>query len=201
MDHSYPVAAGLKILSPWEETIPAEPAYHIKSTESTGIKGELVYAGIGGEGDYAGLDVRGKVVLTDMNWAPARPEKAVIAYAKGAAALLIMNWGLADKENRLSDGCGKIAMREPDSGVTRRDSRHTGYFHLSLSRRIFERFVSARICTDLAASEGNTGLGDCQGDGRLFGLRPAGRAIFDCGFHLDAWGRSAIRNATGNALV
>lgn len=37
-----------------------------------------------------------KIVLTDMTWAPPRPEKARIALEKKAKALIIMNWGTAD---------------------------------------------------------------------------------------------------------
>lgn len=39
-----------------------------------------------------------KIILTDMNWSPGRPEKARIAWEMGAKALIIMNWGKAEDD-------------------------------------------------------------------------------------------------------
>ncbi len=71
---------------------------HIESTPDSGIEGELIYLGSGTYEDYQGQDVRGKIVLTDMNWSPGRPEKARIAWEMGAKALIIMNWGKAEDD-------------------------------------------------------------------------------------------------------
>lgn len=50
----------------------------------------LVFAGQGAEADYAGLDVTGKIVLTERA-GPALAAKEATARAHGASALLIMN--------------------------------------------------------------------------------------------------------------
>ena len=66
------------------------------STPPEGIEGELVYVGAGGESDYAGKDVSGKIMLASLSYAPPRPEKMRIATVHGARALIIMNWGPPD---------------------------------------------------------------------------------------------------------
>lgn len=77
---SYPGEATLKVTSPCEKDIPARPVCHIDSTPNRGIEGEVIYLGSGGYEDYKGVDPQGKIILTDMNWSPARPEKARIAW-------------------------------------------------------------------------------------------------------------------------
>ena len=103
MDHfpmyqSYPGEASLKLLSPEERHIKARPVGHIDSTPEGGLEGELIYLGSGTYEDYEGIDVSDKIVLTNMNWSPGRPEKARIAWEMGAKALIIMNWGEADSD-------------------------------------------------------------------------------------------------------
>ena len=93
MYQSYPGEAELKVMGPEVKEIKARPVCHIDSTPEEGIERELVYLGSGTYEDYEGVDVKGKIVLTDMNWSPGRPEKARIAWEMGAAALIIMNWG------------------------------------------------------------------------------------------------------------
>ena len=44
-----------------------------------GISGELVYVGAGALADFEGKDVRGKIVLTELSYSPARHEKQRIA--------------------------------------------------------------------------------------------------------------------------
>jgi hypothetical protein len=94
--HSYPGSAALRVTSPEERTIEALPSCHIPSTLDEGISGELVYVGAGGTDDFERVDVRGKIVLADMTWAPPRPEKARIAVEHGAKGIIILNWGTVD---------------------------------------------------------------------------------------------------------
>ena len=44
-----------------------------------GLTGELVYVGSGAAADFEGKDVRGKIVLTELSYSPARHEKQRIA--------------------------------------------------------------------------------------------------------------------------
>ncbi|WP_371227934.1 M28 family peptidase [Roseovarius sp. 2305UL8-3] len=75
------------------EDIASLPCLHVEPTPDAGLTVELVDVGPGGTEDYEGKDVRGKIVLAEVSYAPATPEKARIAAANGAAAILLMNWG------------------------------------------------------------------------------------------------------------
>ncbi len=69
------------------------PCLHVEPTPPEGYTAELVDVGPGGLGDYEGKDVRGKIVLAEVSYAPATPEKARIAASMGAAGIVLMNWG------------------------------------------------------------------------------------------------------------
>jgi hypothetical protein len=57
------------------------------------LSGELVYVGAGALADFEGKDVRGKIVLTELSYSPARHEKQRIAGERGAIGAVMMNWG------------------------------------------------------------------------------------------------------------
>ncbi len=90
---SYPHAGSLTLLSPEQRTIPAMTFAHSTTTPDEGLEGQLVYVGAGGEADYEGEDVRGKIVLAELSYAPPRPEKTRIAAVNGAIGLILINWG------------------------------------------------------------------------------------------------------------
>ena len=90
---SDPGDATLEVVSPEKRVIRALACAHIEPTPEGGYSAEIVDVGPGGEGDYVGKDVRGKIVLAEVSYAPATPEKARIASVKGAAGILLMNWG------------------------------------------------------------------------------------------------------------
>lgn len=91
--NSFPEYSDLKILYPETLQIKSLPCAHIASTLSEGLKADLVYVGSGGFDDYINKDVAGKVVLVEVSYAPATPEKARIAAEKGAIGMICMNWG------------------------------------------------------------------------------------------------------------
>ena len=88
---SYPGEASLSVLSPKAYEIPARPVCHIDSTPAEGLEGEVLYLGTGGYDRYEGVDARGKIILTDMNWSPARPETARIAEEMGSCSESIVS--------------------------------------------------------------------------------------------------------------
>lgn len=69
------------------------PCLHIEPTPEEGLTAEIVDVGPGALSDYEGKDVRGKIVLAEVSYAPATPEKARIAASMGAAGIVLMNWG------------------------------------------------------------------------------------------------------------
>ena len=76
-----------------EEEIESLPCAHIRSTKEEGEIFDLVYVGNGDAGSYDGIDVKGKMVLVEVTYAPPVPEKARIASEMGAAGIMCMNWG------------------------------------------------------------------------------------------------------------
>ena len=89
----------LEIVSPEHRVLKSLPCTHIEPTPEEGYRAELVDVGPGSFANYEGKDVRGKIVLAEVSYAPSTPEKERIASLKGAAGILLMNWGLDDDEN------------------------------------------------------------------------------------------------------
>ncbi len=95
---SFPEHAEFRVESPAAVAIQANTLGHSLETMPEGLSGELVYVGSGTQADYEGKDVRGKIVLTELSYSPARHEKQRIAGQKGAIGAVMMNWGLPDNE-------------------------------------------------------------------------------------------------------
>ncbi|HXX40140.1 MAG TPA: M28 family peptidase [bacterium] len=89
-------SADLRVLAPETRVLDADCCLHIASTTAEGITAELVFVGPGGVTDYRGKDVRGKIVLAEVSYAPPTPEKARLAAIHGAVGIVLMNWGTAD---------------------------------------------------------------------------------------------------------
>ncbi len=202
MYQSYPGEAELKILAPLPKKINARPVCHIDSTPAEGVEGELIYLGSGAYEDYEGKDVRDKIVLVNMNWSPGRPEKARIAWEMGAKALIIMNWGPNDSD-LIQMGAVKAQWGNPTPDTEKEIVRLTV---ISISRADGE-FLET-LCAE--GAEGNVKVwlkADAdrrwitadQPIGRLCGDQSRGRYVL-VGSHVDAWGKSAICNASGNAV-
>ncbi|MGD9866081.1 MAG: M28 family peptidase, partial [Pseudodonghicola sp.] len=93
---SFPEHAELTVRAPVEMSIQANTLGHSLLTLPEGMRGELVYVGSGAFADYEGKDVRGKIILTELSYSPARHEKQRIAALKGAIGAVMMNWGAPD---------------------------------------------------------------------------------------------------------
>ena len=96
--NSHPGTSKVKIVAPVQKEISSIACCHIESTPVGGADYEVVYLGSGGEEDYVGKDVAGKAVLVEVSYAPATPEKAMLASEHHAAAMICMNWGTAEHE-------------------------------------------------------------------------------------------------------
>jgi len=95
---SFPEHAEFRVEAPTEISIQANTLGHSLKTTDDGIRGEIIDVGGGGFSDYAGKDARGKIILTELSYSPARHEKQRIAGLKGAIGAVMMNWGLPDNE-------------------------------------------------------------------------------------------------------
>lgn len=198
MYQSYPGEAVLNVLSPKPMSIKARPVCHIESTPEEGLEGELIYLGSGAYEDYSGIDVTGKIVLTDMNWSPGRPEKARIAWEMGAKALIIMNWGASDSD-LIQMGAVKAQWGNPTPETEQDIVRLTV---ISISRKDGEQLIE--LCKHgvrvwLKADADRRWITADQPVGRIHGGKSSGKYVL-VGSHVDAWGKSAICNASGNAL-
>lgn len=89
--------ASLEIVSPESRVLQCLPCCHIDATPEEGVTSELIDVGPGSYADYEGKDVRGKIVLAEVSYAPSTPEKSRIASVMGAAGIILMNWGRDDE--------------------------------------------------------------------------------------------------------
>src|SRR3954447_1233785 len=95
---SFPEHAEFRVENPTSICIEANTLGHSLRTTEDGIRAEIVDVGSGAFADYAGKDARGKIILTELSYSPARHEKQRIAAMKGAIGAVMMNWGLPDNE-------------------------------------------------------------------------------------------------------
>lgn len=198
--HSYPKDAELRVIWPETKVIAAKPACHSASTLSEGIEGELIYLGVGSYEDYNGRDVHGRIGLVDMTWAPPRPEKARIAYEKGLKGLIIMNWGPLDNPVIQMGGTKsqwgnptpetfKSIPQIPVISVTRAAGQYLKNLCMKDEVRVWLRTEATREWV-----KANQPVGMIRGQGKT------GEFIL-VGGHLEAWGKTAVCNSSGNALV
>jgi hypothetical protein len=197
---SFPVGAELKVLAPEEKAIPCQVCCHIASMPPEGIRAELLYVGAGGEADYQGVDTLGKAVLAEISYAPPRPEKARIAVQHGAAALILMNWGLPE-HGTLPLGAIKGVWGNPTPetmptipciaalGITRGDGE---YLRALCQQGRVEVWLRA---------EATQGWGSLyQPWGRLAGATEPEKFLL-VGGHFDAWKPGVTDNAAGNGVL
>jgi hypothetical protein len=90
---SFPERADFRVEAPVKASFEANTLGHSIKTGPEGIGGELVDVGSGALSNYAGKDARGKIILTELSYSPARHEKQRIAASQGAIGAVMMNWG------------------------------------------------------------------------------------------------------------
>jgi hypothetical protein len=188
--HSNPGSAALRVVSPEERVIEALPSCHIPCTLDEGLTGALVHVGAGGYRDYAEVDAADKIVLADMTWAPPRPEKARIAFEKGAKALIISNWGAVKSVwGNPSPESFKEIPQLPAINIT----RAAGEYLKGLC-------ADGEVLVWLRADATREWVSANQPVGVLRAGKGSGEFVL-VGGHLEAWGQTAICNSSGNALM
>lgn len=95
---SFPSHAELRVDYPVQFVIQANTLGHSAVTSDDGLSGELVYLAAGTRDEFEATDVKGKIVLTELGYAPARHEKQRLARKHGALACVMLNWGLDDSD-------------------------------------------------------------------------------------------------------
>lgn len=202
MYHSYPKEAELRLLYPEDKIIATEPVCHITSTLPEGIEGELIYIKNGGYEDYKDKDVRGKILLADMTWSPGRPEKARIAYEMGAKGLIIMNWGPKEDNPVIQMGGVKSqwgnptpeAMKEipliPVLSITRKAGEYLK--EICINNEDVKVWFKAEATREWVNANQPMGILRAEKKTNEFVI---------VGSHIDAWGKAAICNSSGNAIL
>ena len=197
--HSYPGSAALRVTFPEERAIEALPSCHIPSTLDEGLAGELVYVGAGGYSDYEGLDVRAKIVLADMTWAPPRPEKARIALEKGAKAAIILNWGTPDNPT-IQRGAIKGVWGNPTPESFQRIPRIPVINITKAAGEYLKELCAAGKVEVWFRADATQ---EWVLANQPVGILRAGKDVKEfvlVGSHLEGWGKTAICNSSGNAL-
>lgn len=198
--NSAPLSSEVTVLLPVEEKIDSLPCAHIRATKPEGEVLELVYAGTGSYEAYKDLDVRGKMVLVEVSYAPPVPEKARIAYEKGAAGIMCMNWG-NDEEVICHRGLKAVwgnpterTFRDIPDLIGVSVTRNAG---LKLKQYCLDgQRVQVRVTAlaDRTWSKIHQPFGILRGSGRTDDF------LLVCS-HLDAWEPGVTCNATGNATA
>ena len=199
--HSNPGEAELKIVVPEEKSIRTKPVCHIKSTNEEGLQGELIYVEQGGYEDYQNIDPENKIILTEMTWSPGRPEKARIAWEKGAKAIIIMNWGPVENNPLIQMGGVKSQWGNPTPDTY---NEITDIPVLSITRKSGEYLKDILSNNDkvevwLKANSTREWVKAWQPMAEIRSENVTDEYIL-IGGHIDAWGKTAICNSSGNAM-
>ncbi|WP_130862311.1 M28 family metallopeptidase [Bacilliculturomica massiliensis] len=198
--NSDPQYSKVEVLSPEPMVIESLPCAHIKSTDPRGEEFDLVYVGTGSYEAYEGLDVRGKMVLVEVSYAPPVPEKGRIACEMGAAGMICMNWG-NDEEVICHRGL-KAVWGNPteETFPDIPDIIGVGITRLS-GLRLKELCLSgAPVRLRITAVATRTWSKVHQPKGILRGNGTSDEFLLVCS-HLDAWKPGVTCNATGNSTA
>jgi Iap family predicted aminopeptidase len=198
---SLPVDSRLRVLAPEVRELPSIPFMNIPNTPPQGIEGEVVDVLSGGEDDLRDKEVRGKIILAESSYSPARQEKIRLATGKGAAGALIAHWGL-EEPRLMVRGNAKAVWGNPTPetmhlmpkipvlGITKAD---LAFLRQLLSRGPVRVNITARV--DCGWKRMTLPVGRIEGSGG-----DADQFLI-LGGHYDAWGNGATDNANGNGLV
>lgn len=196
---SFPEEAAVRVLGPSEYEIVANTLGHSASTE--GIEGELVYVGSGAESDYEGKDVRGKITLSELSYAPARHEKAYIAWKRGSIAQIMMNWG-HDENTAVPFGSMKSAWGNPTPETLETEMPDLPCVGIARNEglKLKELCQQGPVRVWLRAKAEN-GWKPLTMTSAEFGAQ-AEREFLLLGGHMDSWfGPQATDNAAGSACI
>ncbi len=201
---SFPREAEFTILSEGGRRIEANTLGHSTETGPDGIEGELVYVGSGAFSDYEGLDVTGKIILTELSYSPARHEKQRIAAMMGAVGAVMMNWGPPDNTavpfgsvkpvwgNPTPENVHTEMATIPCIGIARIEG-------LALKDACAKGAVTCRFVTDVENGwrPVQITIGEIAAD-----EGPESDDFVLLGGHQDSWpGEAATDNAAGNACM
>ena len=202
---SFPEHADFSVTAPTPTAIQANTLGHSLETLPEGLRGELVYVGSGALADYAGKDVRGKIILTELSYAPARQEKQRIAGLMGASGAVMLNWGPADSQ-ALPFGSIKPLWGNPTPENYRREMPTIPCIGISRAAGLRLRDMCAagkvEVWLRTHVENGWRPIQITVGDLAAPATSPEAEDFVLLGGHQDSWqGQSATDNAAGSACL
>ena len=165
-----------------------------------GLEAELVYVGPGGEDDYESVDVKDKFVLAEVSYAPATPEKARIAWDKGAAGMVLVNWGTKEEDVI----CMRALKAVWGNPTTKTFDEIPQVCAVTISRPWGERLrdlcLRGKVTVKMNVSSVRKWETLPQPYGFLKGAVEPDKVVLVAG-HVDAWEPGVTCNATGDATM
>jgi len=197
---SFPHGATVEVLSPEHRIIKANAFAQAAPTPAEGIEAEIVHVCAGGLDHYRGLDVAGKITLSELSYSPPRPEKVRIAQAKGSIGQIMMNWGLPEHGTVPMGTCKPVwgnptpenadrMPRIPAVGISLADGKW-------LAKLARNGPVKVRIHCNTENRWGKIVIPVAE----IRGSVEPEKFVLVAG-HYDAWAEGATDNATGNAQM
>ncbi|MHC9237774.1 M28 family peptidase [Pseudooceanicola sp. 502str34] len=200
---SFPGKARIEVLDAQGavlRTIEANTFAQSVQTPPEGLEAELVHVGPGGYDDYEGVEAAGKITLSELSYAPPRPEKVRIATELGSIGQIMMNWGLPEHETLPMGTCkpmwGNPTQKNfadlpqiPAVGIRLQDG-------LWLAEACRKGPVTIRLHSEVENRWGKI----IQPMAWLEGSEEPEKFVI-VGGHYDAWGPAASDNAAGNSEV
>ncbi len=187
----YPGKSSLEIVSPESISIPCNGYSLSPLTSDAGISGELVYVGAGRASDYQGVDVRGKIVISD---GLAMPDKTLASQDAGAIGQIHINdeyihemcispvWGTPIPET------AHLLPKIPAVAVTKADGD-------KIRAAMEQGTVTVRMMTQ--PFKAWTKIPTLTGD--ISGTKEDTYVMFNG--HVDSWHYGAMDNGTANATM
>ncbi len=200
---SFPLESEVAVLSPIAKVFQSFPNLYSLNTPPEGVTNDVVYVERGGSKEYEGLDVRNKIILADLSYAPPRPEKAWLARNKEASAIILSNWGHPQNEivgrGAIKHVWGPLTLEDvnripriPSVNISRKDAEflkkllEKGTVKINVKSKVEDRWVISN-----------------QPIGRI--IPPQSKSMFDellvIGGHLESWGGTVTDNSTGIAVI
>lgn len=200
---SFPLESEVTIRSPVKKTISSFPNLYSLNTPPEGITNEIVYVERGGKEQYEGLNVKTKIVLADLSYAPPRPEKAWFARNKGASAIILSNWGHPENEivgrGAIKHVWGPLTLEDvnripriPSVNISRKDAEYLkeilkkGSVTANVNCKVEDKWVTSNqpVCRIIPPKR-----------------QKKFEELVVLGAHLESWGGTVTDNSTGIAVV
>ena len=198
---SFPLESEVNIISPVRKNLLSFPNLYSLNTPSEGIKGEVVYVERGGKEEYEGIQVKDKIVLADLSYAPPRPEKAWLAREKDANAIILANWGHSENEivgrGAIKHVWGPLTLNDleripriPSVNISRKDAEY-----------MKELLKKERVTVNVKCKVEDKWVASNQPIARITPSKREFNELLVIGGHLESWGGTVTDNSSGNAVM